>query len=450
VADLLELCRAAVEAAAEGESVEAFAEESRRTEVKARASDVEGLTFAESRGVGVRVIAGGRLGYSYAADPALEEVRETVARARENSAFATANEYNELPEAADAGPMPELFREEQATLPTDDKVSEALELERVATDTDPRVTKVDEAVYGDAVSRVVVASTRGIFAEYERTDCWAVVVALAEDRGETQTGYSFRIGRELADLDGASIATEAVDRATSMLGARKPETARVPVVLDPFAGSSFLGVLASALSAEQVQKGRSLFAELVGEAVGSEALSLVDDGRLLEGPAAGPFDDEGVPTRRTELFASGVLQGFLHNTYTARRGGTASTGNARRGGYMSTPGVGTSNLYVPAGDASPEALLEQAEGGVLIRNVSGVHSGANPISGQFSVGATGLRIRGGAPAEPLREMTIASTLPDMLRAVAAVGSDLRFFTSIGVPSVLFAEMTVAGTSPAQK
>jgi PmbA protein len=444
VADLLELCRAAVEAAAEGESVEAYAEESRRTEVKARASDVEGLTFAESRGVGVRLLAGGRLGYSYAADPSLQEVREAVARARENSAFATADEYNELPVAAEAAPMPELFRKEQATLATDRKVSEALEFERVATQTDPRVTKVDEAVYGDAVSRVAIASTAGISAEYERTDCWSVVVALAEDGDETQTGFSFRIGREVADLDGASVATEAVDRATSMLGAGKPDTARVPVVLDPFAGSSFLGVLASALSAEQVQKGRSLFAELVGVAVGSEAFSLVDDGRLLEGPAAAPFDDEGVPTRTTELFASGVLRGFLHNTYTARRGGTASTGNARRDGYRSTPGVGSSNLYVPAGDAPPEALLERAEGGVLIRSVSGVHSGANPISGQFSVGATGLRIRAGAPAEPLREMTIASTLPEMLRAVAAVGSDLRFFSSTGVPSILIDEMTVAG------
>ena len=444
MAELLDLCRVAVEAARDGEAVEAYAEESRRTEVKARKAEVEGLTFAESRGVGVRLFAGDRLGYAYAADPSPDEVREAVVRARENSGFATADEYNGLPEAVGAAPMVELHRDGQASLATDSKVSAALDLERVATSTDPRVTKVDEATYGDAVSRVALASTTGISADYARTDCWAVVVALAEEGDETQTGYSFRIGRELADLDGGSVSTEAVERATAMLGASKPETAHVPVVLDPFAGSSFLGVLASALSAEQVQKGRSLFAELVGERVGSEAFSLVDDGRLLEGPAAAPFDDEGVPTTKTELFAAGVLGGFLHNSYTARRGGTTSTGNARRAGYRSTPGVGTSNLYVPAGDEAPETLLARAEGGVLIQNVSGVHSGANSISGQFSVGATGLRIRGGAPAEPLREMTIASTLPDMLRAVAAIGNDLRFFSSIGVPSVLIGEMTVAG------
>jgi len=306
------------------------------------------------------------------------------------------------------------------------------------------VAKVEQAEYGDAVSRVAIASTNGVDASYARTDCWAVVVALAEQDGETQTGWSFRVARELGELEWADVASEAVARGVRLLGATKPASARVPVVLDPFAGSSFLGVLAGALSAEAVQKGRSLFAGRVGEQVGSEAFTLVDDGRLLEGPAAAPFDDEGVPTGRTELIARGALLGFLHDTYTARRGGTESTGNARRGGYRSALGVGTSNFYVEAGATGVEEILAKAEDGVLIQDVSGVHSGANPISGEFSVGATGLRISGGSLGEPLREMTIASTVPEMLKSVSAVGDDLRFFTSVGVPTILIGEMTVAG------
>jgi PmbA protein len=203
-------------------------------------------------------------------------------------------------------------------------------------------------------------------------------------------------------------------------------------------------VLAGALSAEAVQKGRSLFADLAGERVGSELFTLVDDGRLLEGPAASPFDDEGVATGRTELFQEGVLTAFLHNSYTAHRGGTTSTGNARRAGYKSVPGVGTSNFYLQAGGTPVAKLLARADGGVLIQDVSGVHSGANPISGEFSVGATGLRIGGGTLGAPLREMTVASTLPEMLAGITAVGDDLRFFTSVGVPTVLISEMTVAG------
>jgi PmbA protein len=181
----------------------------------------------------------------------------------------------------------------------------------------------------------------------------------------------------------------------------------------------------------------------VGERVGSELFTLVDDGTNVEGPGAAPFDDEGVPSGRTELFTKGTLNGFLHNAYTAHKGETTSTGNGKRG-YRAPPGVGTSNFFLDAGVTPRDELLRQADGGVLIQDVSGVHSGANPISGEFSVGATGLRIAGGALGEPLREMTIASTLPEMLQAITGVGDDLRFFSSVGTPSVLIGEMTLAG------
>ncbi len=441
--ELMDLCEAALGATEGGEQVEAYAEELTRTEVEARKGDVEGLTFAESRGVGIRVIADGRLGYAYAADPSSDEVRVAVAQARENAALATPDAFNVLPEPEPVEPLEGLFHDSQAAMSTADKVPIALDLERVATSTDPRVRKTEAVSFGDAVGRVAIASTTGIRAEQASTGCWVVVVALAEDGDDTQTGFSFKIGRRAEDLDPGAVALEAVERAVRMLGATKPTTARVPVLLDQHAGSSFIGVLSGALSAEAAQKQRSLFASLVGQAVGSEVLTLVDDGRLLDGPGASPFDGEGVPTRRTELLTGGVLNGFLHNAYTARRGETASTGNATRG-YRSTPGVGTTNLFVQPGEPSFEELLREADGGVLIQDVTGVHSGANAISGEFSVGATGLRISGGSLGEPVREMTIASTIPDMLRSVAAVGSDLRWFSSVGVPSILIGEMTLAG------
>ena len=308
---------------------------------------------------------------------------------------------------------------------------------------DPRVTKIDEAQVGDAVSRVAIASTTGVEAEYRRTDAWCLAVTLAVEGDETQTGFSYRIARGLDELDWEAVADEAVERGGRMLGAAKPATVRVPVVLDQFAAMSFLGVLAGALSADAVQKGRSLFANLVGEPVGSGLFTLVDDGTNVAGPGAAPFDDEGVPSGRTELFTKGVLNGFLHDAYTAHKGGTTSTGNGKRG-YRSPPSVGTSNFYLDSGETPRDELLLRAEGGVLIQDVSGVHSGANPISGEFSVGATGLRIAGGALGEPLREMTIASTLPEMLKSITGVGDDLRFFSSVGTPSVLIGEMTLAG------
>ena len=444
--DLPDLCGAALEEARGSEAVEAYAEESRHTETSALRGEVEGMTFAESRGVGVRLIDMGRLGYAWAADPTLEEVRAAVRQARENASLAEPDEHNGLPDPAAFDPLPELFRAESAEVSAESKVDLALEIERRATTSDPRVTKVDVAQVGDAVSRVAIASTSGVRAEYSRTDAWCVVVTLAVEGEETQTGFSFRISRGMEELGWEEVVDEAIERGVRMLGATKPPTSRVPVVMDPFAASNFLGVLAGALNAENVLKGRSLFATMVDEQVGSEPFTLVDDGRNLAGPAASPFDAEGVATGRTELFTAGRLNGFLHDTYTAARAGDGqrSTGNAKRGGYKSAPGVGPSNFYIEAGTLPADELLGRAHGGVLIQDVSGVHSGANPISGEFSVGATGLRISNGEVAEPLREMTIASTLPEMLRGVVAVGDDLRFFSSVGTPSILIGEMTLAG------
>ena len=350
--DLPDLCGAALEEARGSEAVEAYAEESRHTETSALRGEVEGMTFAESRGVGVRLIDRGRLGYAWAADPTLEEVRAAVRQARENASLAEPDEHNGLPDPAPFDPLPELFRAESAEVSAESKVDLALEIERRATTSDPRVTKVDVAQVGDAVSRVAIASTSGVRAEYSRTDAWCVVVTLAVEGEETQTGFSFRISRGMEELGWEEVVDEAIERGVRMLGATKPPTSRVPVVMDPFAASNFLGVLAGALNAENVLKGRSLFATMVDEQVGSEPFTLVDDGRNLAGPAASPFDAEGVATGRTELFTAGRLNGFLHDTYTAARTGDGqrSTGNAKRGGYKSAPGVGPSNFYIEAGN----------------------------------------------------------------------------------------------------
>lgn len=448
MADLAELCRAALSGADGDEQAEAYAGESTRTEVRARRGEIDSLTSAASRGVGVRVLNGGRLGYAWAADPDPEEARDLLASARRAAEHATPDEANVLPEALPIEEIPELFRSSLVDLDPERKVSLALELERAAIAAEPDVRRVEEVMYGDAISRVALGSTGGLAAEYRRTDCWCVVSAMADREGETQSGFAFRVAREPDELDWEAAAEEAAARAARLLGSRKPGTEKLPVVLDPWAAASFLGVLAASLSAEEVQKGRSLLADLVGDQVASELVTIVDDGRLDDGPSTAPFDDEGVPTSRTPLIERGVLRGFLHNTETARRDNSGSTGNASRPSYRGVPGVAPTNLVVEGGSENADAILKRAGRAIYIQDVSGVHSGANPVSGEFSVGATGLRVEGGSLGEPLREITIASTLPEVLRRVEAVGSDVRFFPgagAIGTPTILVGEMTVAGT-----
>lgn len=447
MAELGDLCRRAVEAAQGDESVEAYAAEGRRVEVRAHGGEVEALTFSETRGLGIRVVAAGRVGYAYAADPEVDEVAPLVASARESARFAEPDPANLLPALGPVEPLDGLYDEGLAIAETEPKVRIALDLERAAISADPAVRKSESASYGDAVVRAAIASTNGGPLEVARTDCWVSVAALAERDGETQSGFDFHLARELGGLDWEGAARAAAARAARLLGGTKPRSERLPVVLDPSAAASFLSVLAGAVSAEEVLKGRSPLASLVGERVGSDLVTLVDDGRLIEGPGASPFDDEGVPTERTPVIENGMLRGFLHNTHTATRAGAVSTGNAGRASYRTVPGVSPTNLFLAPGPSSAEDLLRAAGRAVYVQDVTGLHSGASSVTGDFSVGASGLRVEGGALAAPLREMTIASTLIDMLKAIGAVGSDLRFFPfggAIGAPTVLVGEMTIAG------
>jgi PmbA protein len=386
--------------------------------------DVESLSSAESEGVGIRVIAGHRQGFAYAASLDADMVAETLAEARDNAEFGTVDEFLGLAEPDGVAPADlDLFRPELAAFPTAEKVELALELERATRAADSRVRGVEAAEYGDSVSESAIASTEGIRATTRRSGCSIFASALAGEGTGTMTGSGYSVARAPEDLDMGKAVKDASEKATRLLGARKPASRRVTVLLDPPIAASFLGLLSSGLSASSVIKGRSLFAGREGEAVAVPFFTLVDDPTEPEAWGAGRYDAEGLASRRNVLIEGGVLRGFLHNSYTGRRLDVPSTASAVRGGYRSTPGVGSRALSVTPGDRTQEQLLADVGEGLLVQSVTGMHSGANPVSGDFSVGVEGLIVRDGAPAEPVREATIASTLQRMLLDVVAVGGD---------------------------
>jgi PmbA protein len=269
---------------------------------------------------------------------------------------------------------------------------------------------------------------------------------LAGTDGETQTGFGFSLGREPSQLSVAAVADEAAQRATRMLGARKPPSGRMAVVLDPWVTAQVLGIVGDTLLGDVVLKGRSPFAGRIGEAIASPLVTLVDDPTCPEAFTATPLDGEGLATRPNRLVAGGRLERYLYDTTTARRAGTTSTGSAVRRGFTSTPGVGAVALRVEPGPHDPAALLALVGDGILVQDVSGLHSGVNPVSGDLSTGAEGLRIRGGEVAEPLREFTLATTLQRLLVDIRAVGSDLQWLpmSAAGV-SLVVGDVTVSGT-----
>ncbi|MBT3247659.1 MAG: TldD/PmbA family protein [Actinobacteria bacterium] len=445
MSDLLSLCDRLVAQAQPGEQVEVVAVHERETEVRAYEGQVESLTAAESQGVGVRVIRDGRQGFASAGTLDLAILDETLAEARENLAFATPDEFCALatPDALDPAVL-DIYRQELVDFPVESKVALALELERRTRQGDPRIIGVESADYSDSVTQTAVATTTGIRTTAAETGCFLSAYSLAEENGDTQAGFGFSVGRQPSDLEVSQAATDAVERSTRMLGAVKPPSGRMMVVLDPWVSAQFLGIVGGTLSGEAVQKGRSLFAERLGDQVAAASLTLIDDPTNPAAFTATATDGEGLATRRNVLMQDGRLEKFVHNSYTARRAGTASTGSAVRG-YSSTPGVGVQAVSVQPGQLSPDALIAGITDGLLVQGVSGLHSGVNPVSGDFSTGAEGLRIRNGELAEPVREFTIASTLQKMLLEVTAVGDDLVWLPmkAAGVTLVI-AELTVSG------
>jgi PmbA protein len=445
MSELLDIAERVVALAADGEQVEAVVVRGLDTEIKVHEGEVESLASAQSQGVGIRVVTGGRQGFAYAGTLDADVLGETLAEARDNARFATVDEFAGLaePDGVAIADL-DLYRASLADSPTDAKVALAVELERAVRSADPRISGIESAEYIDSLSEAAIVSTTGLRSVSRDSSCYVATYAMASEGSDIQTGFGFSVGRELADLDVARAASDAAERATRLLGAEKPPSERVTVVLDPWVTAQFLGLLGYTLSGEAVLKGRSLFAERLGEQVASPLITLVDDPTDPRAFTATDTDGEGLAARRNVLIDEGRLQMFVHNAYSGRRAGTASTGNAVRG-YSSTPSVGCMAVSVRPGTATQAELVARVGDGVLVQDVSGLHSGVNPVSGDFSTGAEGLRIRGGELAEPVREFTIASTLQRMLLDVAAVGGDLEWLpmNASGV-SLVIHDVTVSG------
>jgi len=425
-AELVDLAARVAGWARPGEQIEVYALRSKDTDIDVYEGRIESLSSAESAGMGVRVVRAGRQGFAYAGSLEEDLLAETLTEARDNAGFASVDPWAGLAVPDGVAPVGlELWREDLASMPTSDKVERALGLEAAVRAADSRVSAVPSASWGDSSVEMALASSEGILASTRRTVCYLSAVAAASDGRETQTGAGYSVGRSPAEVDLDRAASDAARRATRLLGATKPASARLTVVLEPRITASLLAILAGTLDGESVAKGRSLFADRLGEQVGAPGLSLVDDPTDPEAYGAAAVDAEGLATRRNVLIEGGVLERFLYDSYAARRAGTSSTASAVRAGFKSPPRAGARALSVVPGSATPEEIYSSVGDGLLVQAVSGLHSGVNPVSGDFSVGADGVMIRGGELAGPVREVTVASTLQRMLQAVVAVGGDLE-------------------------
>jgi PmbA protein len=454
--DVMAIATSVVDRAKSGEGLEVYVTRGTETEVRAYEGEVESLTSADSSGVGIRVLldgdgpdaeaVGSRVGFAWAGSLDPDVIAATLADARDNARFATPDPDVVFAEPDGIAAIElDLWDDGVASTPMEKKVELAVQLERATRAADPRVRQVSSADYSDSRTEVALASTTGISSYRRRTTSFLSVDAIAGEGSDTQTGSGFSVGRGPGELVPDEAMDDAVLRATRMLGSQKAQSGRCTVVFDPRVTSTLLAIVASALSGEAVVKGRSFFAGRMGESVADAAFTLVDDPTDTRAFGAASHDGEGLACRRNVLISDGVLRMFVYDTVSARRAGTSSTGSAVRGGFAGTPGAGCRALVLTPGNLDAEQILAAVDNGLYVQSVSGVNSGVNPVSGDFSVGAEGLMIRGGAFAEPVREITVASTLQRMLQSIVAVGADLWWLPGSAAGQTLaIADMQLSG------
>ena len=410
-----------------------------------RMGELETLKEAGSRGAGLRVLIGKRMGASYTSDLTPEGIRQMVRSAIDLAGLTTDDPHAGLPEPEEFGSLTrdlQLFSNETAKLPTEDRIDIAKRAEAAALAADPRITNSEGASFDSSVGGRVFANSRGFFGAYRSSYCSVSAVPVATQNGSMERDYWFTIARNYKGLeDPETVGRKAAARAVRRLGAVKVETQRVPVIFEPRTARTLLSNIFDAVDGRAIYRNASFLAGKLGEKIADERITLVDDGTIPGLFGSSPFDDEGVPTRRTPVIERGVLKNYLLNTYTARKLGMKTTGNASRG-ITGNAGIGHGNFFIEPGARTPDEIVRSVKNGFYVTELIG--SGVNTVTGDYSRGAVGIWIRDGELAFPVSEVTIASTLQEMLAGIVGIGNDLRFRGSMESPTLMIGEMTVGG------
>ena len=432
------------------EGAEAFLSVSRSRKAKVQNGALEDLSASKRGGLGVRVIRAGskglRTGLATTTDLTAADFRDLFAQAWELSALGDEDPWLRQAEPSGRDDLPSRFDPAVDALTPEQRIERALTLEAEARKASSKVAAVRESAWSDGSGASLLLTQKGVRAADLGSSCSASIELAVADGEERQAAWHWDVARR-PTLDLAAIGAEAALKGERKLNPKRLPAGKYPVVLHPEVAVDLLGIVAGMLDAESVLKQRSLFAGRLGEAIASPLLTLVDDGRLAEAPgcpALGtePWDAEGLPTRRNILIEGGVLRTYLHTLKTAAEMGVAPTASAGRG-LGSQPGATTFNLFPLAGQTAPEALYRMAGDGVLITEIMGLHT-VDPVSGDLSVGASGIRIRGGVLAEPVDKLTFAGNLRDFLTRIVALGSDLHWYGSSAGLSILLEDIALGG------
>ena len=406
---------------------------------------IANYTVNATRGLSLRGLYQGKMGY--AATEAFDEeaVSQLVKAVKESAELTEDEDVQEIYRGDESYPAADYYQPALDQVPEEKKLALVLDLEKKAKALDERIVQLNYDMISTNSSEVRIVNSYGLNLRHRDNIAVCYISATAKEGDRVATGSSFRVTRNFEEMDADALAKEAVEEAVFMLRAAPVPSGNYRAVIDAKCMPDLLGVFAGVFSAESAQKGLSLLAGKEGETIASEIVTLLDDPLLPGGLATQPFDAEGVATRKKAVIEKGKLTTLLHNLKTARKAGVKTTGNAAKAGYAGAVNVSPSNFYLAPGEKTLPELLADMGDGLVITEVSGLHAGANAISGDFSLIAQGYTVKDGKKDQAVEQITVAGNFYQLLKNIRAVGSDLCFpGSSIGSPSVDVGEISVAG------
>jgi len=395
-------------------------------------------------GLTLRLLQNGRQGMASTQDFSPAAAQAVWAEALEALAFSQKDPDLVLPRPLTTKPLefsddPDLFQM------TGNEVREILQnFESKIKARDPRLAKVIRAGFSEARQEWALLNSNGVAVGESSTESGFGLEVLAVENGRSEVAGRYQAKRFFRDLRPEPLIEKICEEALLSLEARSIPSGNYPTIFDPWVGCQFLELMAHSLCADQVQRGKSFFGRPEGQAVAAGTVTLVDDGLLAEGLNSSLYDDEGTPRTKTVPINSGRLEYLLYDATTAQRDKMKSTGNGGRGGFSRPPSPQPSNFYLLPSFTSPDTLFQNTEKGFLVQEVMGMHT-ADPISGDFSVGAQGRWIENGRPSHGVRGVTLAGNLKKMLQSIEAVANDLTWYGTIGTPTFRVSQLTVGGT-----
>lgn len=442
-----EIATYAVKLALDGGATDAECTLSEGSEFTAvvRRGEVESLTEAGSRGVGIRVLVGKKSGSAHTSDVSEQGIAAMVRGAVEIAGITSEDPWAGLPEESEFGQIEGdlgLYWPEVEALSTEHKIAQAREAEAAAFAFDSRIENSEGAEFGAYTGLNIFANSRGFVSCYRTSSASLTMSAVARNGEVMESDYWYTGNRNPAKLESPEfVGRQAASRAVRRLNARKIATQKAPVLFEARVAGKLLDHLFDAVNGGAVYRGSTYLAGKLGDKIAASNVTIIDDATMPERFGTSPCDDEGVPSRRTSVVENGVLCSYLLNTYSARRLGLRTTGNASRG-LAGAPGVTHGNFYLEPGKRSIEEIISGIKRGLLVTDVMG--QGANIVTGDYSRGASGLWIENGEIAYPVSEITIASTLQEMMAGIEEIASELEFRSSLASPAVLIREMTISG------